>query len=68
MSTAKYDVETDQPITSFCVIAFLYATISLVAVRDWDTGKEKKYFFSVQVFFFFLNNPHGAVGVGRKPI
>lgn len=50
---------------SFCVIAFLNATISLLAVRDWDTGKEKKYFFSVQVFF---NNPHGAVGVGRKPI
>lgn len=35
---------------SFCVIAFPYAAISLVAVRDWDTRKEKKYLFSVQVF------------------
>lgn len=57
MSMTKYDVETGQPITSFAkyffkvfVSAFLNATISLLAVRDWDTGKEKKYFFSVQVF------------------
>lgn len=51
--------------SKFCFIAFFYAIISLVAAHDWDTVKEKKYFFSVQVLFFY--NPHGAVVVGRKP-
>lgn len=38
-------------LSKFCVIAFPHATISLAAVCDWDTVKEKKYFFSVQVLF-----------------
>lgn len=36
---------------SKCVFAFPNAYVSLVAVCDWDTVKEKKYFFSVQVLF-----------------
>ena len=49
-------------ISVLCTICFS----KLAVVHDWDTVKEKKYFFSVQVLFFYIHNPHGAVVVGRK--
>lgn len=35
----------------FFLIAFHHLTISVVALRDWDTRKEKAYLPSVQVLF-----------------
>lgn len=44
--------------TEFCVIAFPYATISLVNVHDRDTVKENTFLFSASS----SHNLHRAVG------